>query len=95
MSEIIRYWHSIDWALVKLRVTRLQNRIYKASRNHEYGKMHRLQKVLTRSKFAKLLAVRRVTTDNQGKRTPGIDGIPITSGTQKLELSDRYSGNRG
>jgi RNA-directed DNA polymerase len=34
-----------------------------------------LQRLLLRSTSAKLLAVRRVTQDNQGKKTPGVDGV--------------------
>lgn len=35
--------------------------------------MHRLQIILIKSLDAKLLAVRRVTTDNKGRKTPGLD----------------------
>ena len=37
------------------------------------------QRLLLRSWYAKLLAVRRVSQDNQGKKTPGIDGIAATT----------------
>ena len=84
-------WNSIDWAKIQSRVTIHQHRIYKASLNREYGKMHRLQKLLTRSINAKLLAVRRVTTDNRGKRTPGVDGLIVTNSGKKLELARSLS----
>lgn len=80
MSNRTSVWDEIDWAKIQSSVSRHQTRIYKASLNKNYGKMHRLQKLLTRSESAKLLAVRRVTTDNQGKRTPGIDGLTVTTG---------------
>ena len=36
-----------------------------------------MQRLLLRSTSAKLLAVRRVTQDNQGKNTPGVDGVTV------------------
>jgi RNA-directed DNA polymerase len=39
-----------------------------------------------RSWSAKCLAVRRVTQDNQGKKTAGVDGIKSLSSVQRLEL---------
>jgi RNA-directed DNA polymerase len=37
--------------------------------------VEKLQKLLLKSEAARLLAVRRVTQDNQGKKTAGVDGI--------------------
>lgn len=37
--------------------------------------VHRLQQLYMRSEAARTIAVRRVTQDNQGKRTAGVDGI--------------------
>lgn len=48
--------------------------------------MRRLQKTLLRSWTAKLLATRRVTQDNQGKKTAGVDGIKNLTPKQRLEL---------
>lgn len=89
--SILADWDAIDWAQVQARVTIHQNRIYKASLNREHGKMHRLQKLLTRSISGKLLAVRLVTTDNRGSNTPGIDGKIVTRSAQKLELAKALS----
>lgn len=82
-------WDTIDWTLVQSRVSRHQHRIYKASIKKDHGKMHRLQKLLTRSISARLLAIKNVTTENQGKPTTGVDGITITSSAQKLELAKK------
>lgn len=67
-------WHGIDWAKCHREVRRLQARIVKATREGRHGKVKALQWTLTHSFSGKALAVRRVT-ENQGKRTPGIDGI--------------------
>src|SRR6266542_6554569 len=66
-------WHSIDWYAVTQNVRRLQARIVKATQEGRSGKVKALQRLLTRSFSGKALAVRRVT-ENQGKRTPGVDG---------------------
>jgi len=66
-------WHAIDWRRVKRTVRRLQARIVKATQAGRWGKVKALQHLLTHSFSGKALAVRRVT-ENQGKRTPGVDG---------------------
>lgn len=67
-------WESIDWKAVRRRVYRLQVRIAKAVREKKYGKVKALQRLLTCSFSAKVLAVKRVMT-NRGGRTPGVDGV--------------------
>ena len=39
-----------------------------------------------KSRSAKLIAVRRVTQDNQGKRTAGIDGVKSLTQPERLDL---------
>ncbi len=75
-------WHAIDWQQVNQIVRRLQARIVKATQEGRWGKVKALQRLLTRSFSGKALAVRRVT-ENQGKRTPGVDGITWDTPTQK------------
>ncbi|GGA16813.1 hypothetical protein CYANOKiyG1_30960 [Okeania sp. KiyG1] len=64
-------WRDIDWKKVEKSVFRLQKLIYKASMSGELRKMRRYQKLLLKSYYARLLAVRRVTQDNQGRKLPG------------------------
>lgn len=66
-------WHAIDWQKVHRNVRRLQTRIVKATQEGRWGKVKALQRLLTRSFSGKALAVKRVT-ENQGKRTAGVDG---------------------
>jgi hypothetical protein len=54
-------------------VRRLQARIVKATQAGRWGKVKALQRLLTRSHSAKVLAVKRVT-ENDGKKTAGVDG---------------------
>jgi RNA-directed DNA polymerase len=77
-------WKTTDWAAVELHVKRLQMRIAQAWKDGRKGKAKALQYLLSRSYFAKLLAIRRVT-QNRGKRTPGVDGAVWKSDKEKIE----------
>ncbi|NEO54768.1 MAG: group II intron reverse transcriptase/maturase [Okeania sp. SIO3B5] len=79
-------WKDINWKKVEKSVFKLQKLIYRASSRGEFRKMHRYQKLLLKSYYARLLAVRRVTQDNQGKKTAGIDGIKNLSPMQRFNL---------
>lgn len=53
--------------------------------------MFRLQKILISSKAAKLKAVRRVTQDNLGKKTAGVDDVKNLEPKNRLKLADSIS----
>ncbi len=65
------------------------HRIFKASRRGDVKLVRRLQKLLIKSQAAKCLAVRRVTQDNQGKKTAGVDGVKSLSPKQRLALVNK------
>jgi len=67
-------WHDIDWWRVQRNVRAMQLRIAKACREGNWRRVNSLQRMLTRSRSARYLAVRRVT-ENQGKRTAGVDRV--------------------
>lgn len=71
---VFKDWNAIPWPLVEKKVERLQKRIAKAIREGKHRRAAALQWTLTHSYYAKLLAVKQVTT-NKGRRTAGIDGI--------------------
>lgn len=79
-------WRQINWRRLERRVFKLQKRIFKASQRGDVKAVKRLQKTLMRSWSAKCLAVRRVTQDNQGKKTAGVDGVKSLTPEQRLEL---------
>jgi len=54
-------WKTLPWRAIERRAFKLQQRIYRASRRGDRKAVHRLQRLLARSRAAKLLAVRRVT----------------------------------
>jgi len=66
-------WHAINWNKAHTVVRRLQARIVKATQEGRWGKVKALQRLLTSSYSAKVLAVKRVT-ENAGRNTPGVDG---------------------
>ena len=65
-------WYAIDWQASHCNVRRLQVRIAQATKVGRWGKVQALQRLLTHSFSGKVFAVRRVT-ENQGKKTPGVD----------------------
>jgi RNA-directed DNA polymerase len=67
-------YKSIDWKYLRRQVRRLQVRIAKAVIENRWNKVRSLQYLISRSLYAKLLAVKRVTS-NKGKNTPGVDGV--------------------
>jgi RNA-directed DNA polymerase len=79
-------WNNVSWPSAERAVFKLQKRIYQASRRNDVRTVHRLQRLLIGSHAAALLAVRRVTQENAGKRTPGVDGIASLADAEKSEL---------
>ena len=79
-------WKTLPWHKLGRRVFKLQNRIYRASLRGDVKTVRRLQRLMMKSWSAKCLAVRRVTQDNQGKKTAGIDGVASLSPKARLTL---------
>jgi RNA-directed DNA polymerase len=76
------HWHSIDWGKCHREVRRLQARIVKATQEGRWGKVKALQWLLTHSFSGKAIAVKRVT-ENQGKKTPGVDNLTLETPEKK------------
>jgi RNA-directed DNA polymerase len=79
-------WNHINWRKLEKRAFKLQKRIYRASSRGDVKAVRRLQKTLMKSWSAKCLAVRRVTQDNRGKKTAGVDGAKSLTPKQRLTL---------
>jgi RNA-directed DNA polymerase len=82
----IEGWAQIPWHKLEKHVYRIQKRIYKAQLAGNTQAVHSLQRLLLKSEAARTLAVRRVTQDNQGKQTAGIDGVKSVSPAQRPAL---------
>lgn len=79
-------WQNINWAATSNTVRRIQERIFRATRNQQWKQVKSLQKLLVRSTSAKLLAIRKVTQENHGKHTAGVDGVVIDSPEAREQL---------
>lgn len=86
-SRVPDTWQAIDWRHVEKTVRGMQVRIAKATRERDWRKVKALQRLLTRSFCGKALAVRRVT-ENQGKRTAGVDRVLWETPTAKRDAID-------
>ena len=74
--------YGLSWKTVEQKVKRLQMRIAQAAKQRRFRSMRSLQWILAHSYYAKLLAIKRVTS-NKGKNTPGIDGVVWKTSRQK------------
>lgn len=80
---------TIPWHTLEARVFRLQKRIFRAQRRGNVQAAHNLQRLLMKSWSARALAVRRVTQDNQGKKTAGVDGVKAVGPLVRLLFVER------
>ena len=78
-----KHWKSINWKKVQAEVRWLQMRIAKAVEEGKPNKARALQWLLSHSHFARLLAVKKVSS-KKGARTPGIDGIIWNTPARKM-----------
>jgi RNA-directed DNA polymerase len=84
-------WDSISWEPTIRGVVRLQQKIFRDARAGNFSRMRKLQKLLVRSKDARLWAVKVVTEENPGRKTPGVDGFICQTGPQKENLAESLS----
>src|SRR3989449_3199877 len=77
-------WNKLPWRKLEKHCFRIQKRIYRASQRGNTRAVQKLQKLLMKSEAARLLAVRRVTQDNQGKETAGMDGVKSVKPKERL-----------
>src|SRR5215212_8044069 len=85
-SNKVSDWQAINWLQVRRDVRRLQLRIAKAIRAGKYGKAKALSWLLTHSRSARVLAVKRVT-ENKGAKTPGVDNVRWRTDKQKYRAT--------
>ena len=85
-TPAIEGWAQTPWRRLEQHVYRIQKRIYKAQLAGNDRAVHSLQRLLMKSKAARTIAVRRVTQDNQGKKTAGIDGVKSVSPERRPTL---------
>ena len=82
-KDLTAQWDAIDWPRVENSVSNLQTRIARAAKEKKWSDVSRLTRLLTRSYYARLLAVRQVTS-SKGKTTPGIDSTVWLTPAEKM-----------
>ena len=80
-------WDSIDWPQVEKKVKNLRQRIYRATQQGQWNRVRSLKKLMMRSRANLLLSTRRVTQENKGRKTAGIDGQKVTMPGQRMKLT--------
>ncbi len=87
-------WDLIAWGSIEESIRKLRQRIFRATCEQKWNKVRSLMKLMLRSYHNLLLAVRRVTQVNQGKRTAGIDKRLVLTDQARVALvgnMEKYS----
>lgn len=79
-------WQDINWHKLDKICWKLQKRIFRAKKEGNVKLVKQLQKLLVKSFAAKAIAVRKITQENRGKKTAGVDGVKAISPEERLEL---------
>src|SRR5438067_9432991 len=79
--------NSLPWGSLEQQVVRMQKQISQASQRGDKQAVHHLQQQLMEAEAARLLAVRRVTEENQGKDTAGVDGVKSLGPKERLTMA--------
>ena len=79
--------NSLPWTSLEQQVVRMQKQISQASQRGDKQAVHDLQQRLMESEAARLLAVRRVAEENQGKHTAGVDGVKSLTPKERLAMA--------
>ena len=80
-------WNELNWRKIQKAVFKLQKRIYRAYVNGDVKKGKRLQKTLVKSYYNRLLSVRKVSQDNQGKKTAGVNKVKSLTSKQRFAMA--------
>jgi len=88
-------WNAVPWRKLERSVFKIQKRIYRAAQRGDKKLVRKLQGLLTRSWSAKMIAVRQVTQQNQGKKTAGVDGVIALKPSERQLLVRQLKVNDG
>ena len=92
-TEIAYEWKDLPWKKFHKQTFKLQKRIYRASQSGNIKLVRSLEKLLIKRQASAHLAVRRVSQDNQGKKTAGVDGVKELTPLQRIELAKEIKAN--
>jgi RNA-directed DNA polymerase len=86
-------WESIDWITAEAFINKVQTRIAKATVAGNKKLVRELQRMLTHSYYAKLWAIRKITSTT-GKRTAGMDGEKWNTSAKKQQAVSKLDEKR-
>ena len=81
-------WKNLPWKKLRKNLFRLQCRLWKAVRVGDRKRANNLQKLILKSRSARLLAIRQVTQLNFGKKTAGVDGKASLTFKERFDLDN-------
>jgi len=87
-------WQCVDWRKANKVVSNLRQRIFRATQQGDWAKVRSLQKLMLRSYSNTLVSVRKVTQENTGKRTPGVDKVVVKTPSLRGRLVDLLMTNQ-
>jgi RNA-directed DNA polymerase len=93
IEEQLQDWADINWRLVEKRVRNLRQRIFRATTNKQWNKVRSLMKLMVRNYSNLLSSVRKVTQENKGRRTPGIDRLVVLTPKARVRLVRQMTQN--
>ncbi|GMA62075.1 reverse transcriptase domain-containing protein [Alicyclobacillus fastidiosus] len=80
-----------NWQEIERHVLRLQRQLVNAVERQNRNAIRHYKWLIRTSHHVKLLAIRHVTQENQGRRTAGVDGKTFTTPKQREELAELVS----
>ena len=89
-AERLVDWSQVNWVEVYKLIRNLQRRIFRARKLGQSKQLRRLQKLLKRSYANLLESVRRITQDNKGKDTSGVDKEVINTPEERVKLANSW-----
>ena len=89
-AEQLVDWSQVNWVNTYKLLRNLQRRIFRARKLGQWKQLRRLQKLLLRSYANLLESVRRITQDNKGKNTPGVDKEVIKTPADRVKLVNNW-----
>ena len=87
-------WHEVNWQDAYDNVRNLRRRIFKATQSEDWRKVRNLQRLMLRSYSNVLLAVRKTTQENKGKKTAGVDKVLVKTPRKRGQMVDDLINNQ-
>lgn len=79
-------WELLPWQSIEKSIRKLRRRIFRATREQKWNVVRSLMKLMLRSYLNLLVSVRRVTQQNKGKKTAGVDGEVALTSKMRMKL---------